>query len=226
MKKFLTAAAVLALTTGASMLGAPTAEAADRTCRSTLSAITVSGDVHVPAGASCNLDKVVVRGNVLLGKGSSVRIYGKGVFGNVQGESAPANIVIHNTRIYGDVQAKLARSVRITRANVGGNVQSERGAYELYIANASVTGDVQTKYQPLRVESTRVGGNIQHEEGKKSFIVRNRVSGDVQVFKNRLEQRVSFNTIGGNLQCKENSPAPVGGSNAVSGSKEDQCRRL
>ena len=46
------------------------------------------------------------------------------------------------------------------------------------------------------------------------------------MFKNRNEQRISFNTVKGNLQCKENNPAPVGGQNTVHGSKEDQCRRL
>jgi hypothetical protein len=37
---------------------------------------------------------------------------------------------------------------------------------------------------------------------------------------------VRGNVIGGNLQCKENVPAPVGGGNIVDGSKEDQCARL
>ncbi len=226
MKKLLTATSILALTAGSLIATALPADAADRTCRGTIANTTISGNVEVPSGASCTLDNVAVRGDFKLGTGSSVRIYGKGVFGNVQGESAPGNIVIHNTRIYGDVQTKGARSVKITRARVNGNVQAERDRLQLYVANSAIGGDVQTKYMPLRIESTSVGGNIQHEEGRNSFIARNRVTGDVQVFKNRLTQRVSFNTIGGNLQCKENSPAPVGGSNTVSGSKEAQCRRL
>jgi hypothetical protein len=31
------------------------------------------------------------------------------------------------------------------------------------------------------------------------------------------------NTIDGNLQCKENQPAPTGGGNIVQGNMEDQC---
>lgn len=34
------------------------------------------------------------------------------------------------------------------------------------------------------------------------------------------------NTIDGNLQCKENLPAPTGGGNVVGGSAEDQCAAL
>jgi hypothetical protein len=37
---------------------------------------------------------------------------------------------------------------------------------------------------------------------------------------------ISQNRIDGNLQCKENNPAPTGGGNVVQGNKEDQCKRL
>jgi hypothetical protein len=37
---------------------------------------------------------------------------------------------------------------------------------------------------------------------------------------------VQSNFIDGNLQCKENVPAPTGGANVVQGNKEDQCARL
>jgi hypothetical protein len=37
---------------------------------------------------------------------------------------------------------------------------------------------------------------------------------------------ITDNTIGGNLQCKENDPDPTGGGNVVAGNKEDQCADL
>ena len=51
------------------------------------------------------------------------------------------------------------------------------------------------------------------------------VDGDIQVFSNRGAIRVSRNRVDGNLQCKSNSPAPVGGGNQAA-SKEDQCAAL
>ncbi len=48
----------------------------------------------------------------------------------------------------------------------------------------------------------------------------------MQSFTNRGTQVISANTIDGNLQCQENSPAPTGSNNVVGGTKEDQCRRL
>ena len=37
---------------------------------------------------------------------------------------------------------------------------------------------------------------------------------------------LSDNSIGGDLSCQGNGPAPRGGSNTVSGDQEDQCRGL
>lgn len=217
----------LAVLMGSSLvvLGAPAAEAADRTCRGTISGTTISGNVRVPAGASCDLQYVYVRGNVLLGSKASVKIYGRGVTGNVQGEGA-GDVSLYRTRIYGDVQLKGSRYLYVGRTIVDGDIQSERASYVPRIELSQVKGNVQTKYQTMNVQSTRVGGDIQHEEGAKSFIVRNTVGGNIQVFKNRNEQRISYNTVDGNLQCKENLPSPVGGKNTVRGNKEDQCRRL
>jgi hypothetical protein len=48
----------------------------------------------------------------------------------------------------------------------------------------------------------------------------------MQLFTNRGTQTVNSNWIDGNLQCKENVPAPTGGGNVVQGNKEDQCAAL
>ncbi|MGG5751809.1 hypothetical protein ACQ3I4_04185 [Zafaria sp. Z1313] len=180
----------------------------------------------VPAGATCKLTRVIVRGDVKLGRGSTLGSYYGTVHGNIQGTTAPKNILVSRTHVKGDVQAKQASSVHVLYARVWGNVQTERTVGTLKVFKSWVDGDIQTKYQAVHTDGTTVNGNIQHEEGRTGWIVRNSVRGDIQVFKNRGQQRVSFNIVRGNLQCKENSPRPVGGKNKVSGSKEDQCRTL
>lgn len=55
------------------------------------------------------------------------------------------------------------------------------------------------------------------------------VASDVlQAFQNRGGPGITFNRnrIDGNMQCKENVPAPTGAGNIVQGNKEDQCRGL
>ena len=50
--------------------------------------------------------------------------------------------------------------------------------------------------------------------------------GSIQVFQNTGGVNIASNRVNGNLQCKENRPAPTGGGNVVQGNKEDQCARL
>jgi hypothetical protein len=57
-------------------------------------------------------------------------------------------------------------------------------------------------------------------------VVANEVGADVQAFANLGGVLVQDNGIGGNLQCKDNVPAPEGGNNTVSGNREDQCANL
>ena len=88
-------------------------------------------------------------------------------------------------------------------------------------------GNVQSEgHDWVKVVSSRVGGSIQLKQGGDVNVRSNRVGQDVQIFTNRGTKTISNNRINGNLQCKSNVPAPVGGGNVVGGNKEDQCRRL
>jgi hypothetical protein len=51
------------------------------------------------------------------------------------------------------------------------------------------------------------------------------LGGDLQAFKNLGGVSLVNNRMKGNLQCKENIPAPTGRGNQAA-SKEDQCARL
>jgi len=51
-------------------------------------------------------------------------------------------------------------------------------------------------------------------------VTSNLVNGEVQSFTNRGKQTISRNRIDGNLQCKENVPAPTGSGNIVGGNRK------
>jgi hypothetical protein len=91
-----------------------------------------------------------------------------------------------------------------------------------------VTGNVQSEgHRYVRVLDSRVGGSIQLKQGSALDLRRNIVTGDIQLFTNATGTKYVYsNRVNGNLQCKENTPAPVGSGNIVAGNKEDQCRRL
>jgi len=77
-----------------------------------------------------------------------------------------------------------------------------------------------------------VGGSLQLKQDGSAGVENGIVNGDIQFESNngmlsaagnQVGATVADNTINGNLQCKENNPAPIGGINIVQGNKEDQC---
>lgn len=223
----LTAGLMVAATAAAGTVMA-TAEpaAAARTCSGSLKNTTVSGDLYVPAGSTCTAYGVDVHGSIQVARGATLRFSTGDVDGNVQGESAPHTVSVYNSTVEGDVQSKSARYVKVQGSVIDGNVQTERTVEGQHVVTSRVGGDIQSKYTNTRVDKNRVGGNVQHTVGRHLSLRSNVIGGDAQVEKNRYWQRIYGNTIGGNLDCKENSPAPVGSGNRVYGSKTGQCRGL
>ena len=74
--------------------------------------------------------------------------------------------------------------------------------------------------------SSRVNGSLQVTQGGGATVSNSIFGSDVQFFTSAGAISITSNRINGNLQCKSNVPAPVGGGNVVGGNKEDQCRRL
>ena len=125
-----------------------------------------------------------------------------------------------------NVRVPSGATCTLTGTTVKGTVKVERGA-TLKATRVRVVGNVQGEgHRLVNVASSTVGGSIQLVQGGGAALNGNKVTGDVQSFTNRASQTILRNRIDGNLQCKENRPAPRGTANVVGGNKEDQCRRL
>ena len=119
-----------------------------------------------------------------------------------------ATCTLKGTRVKGNIVVNSKATLRANGAVVNGNIQSE--GHRLVVVN-----------------NTRVGGSIQLKQGGGLTVSANKVEGDVQIFSNKSGTKtIRNNRIDGNLQCKSNTPAPIGSGNVVDGNKEDQCRRL
>jgi hypothetical protein len=117
-------------------------------------------------------------------------------------------------------------SCRLNGTYVKGTIKVETSA-TLDARYVRVVGNVQAEeHRAVTLLSSRVGGSVQLKQGGSAVVSRNAITGDLQSFTNRGTQSFVSNRINGNLQCKENVPAPTGGGNIVGGNKEDQCRRL
>jgi hypothetical protein len=139
-----------------------------------------------------------------------------GAMCSLTGTTAKGNIVVGS-----------GASLRAARVSVNGNVQAEGAADVTLSGSSSVGGSVQVvQGYAATVEMSRINGDILLDANNGPLAaLRNSVGGSLQVFQNRGGVTLRGNVIKGNLQCKENAPAPVGGGNRAS-SKEDQCERL
>ena len=135
-----------------------------------------------------------------------------------------ATCTLSGTHVKGTIKVETGATLRASAVVVVGNVQAENAA-DVVVTDSTVGGSVQVKQGGgADVTGTAVTGDIQYDQNARPLIASgNRVGGNVQVVGNRAQASIFNNTIVGNLQCKENSPAPVGGGNLVHGSAEDQC---
>lgn len=139
-----------------------------------------------------------------------------------------ARCVLNGTRVKGTITVQDGATLIARNVRVVGNVQGENAANVRVLAGSRVNGSVQVKQgDAARVANSVVGADIQYDEqSRKVEVLSTRVGGNIQIVKNDGGVVVRGNVVDGNLECKENSPAPVGGNNRVKGSKVDQCARL
>jgi len=119
-----------------------------------------------------------------------------------------ATCTLNGTRVTGTIKVERDATLKASAIRVIGNIHAENHRH------VSVTG------------GSRVDGSLQVKQGGGATVSRSIFGSDVQFFTNSGAISITSNRIDGNLQCKENRPAPTGGGNVVQGNKEDQCARL
>ncbi len=111
-------------------------------CNGTAGAVTVPGDLVVPAGKACNLDGTTIDGNVRVAAGADLVGSGITVNGNVT--------------VQGDGYLDL------TDSEVSGNVNN-RGAYGVYLDGSSLNAYSGTEANPdtfLTADGSHFGGRV------------------------------------------------------------------
>lgn len=146
--------------------------------------------------------------NLRVPQGARCTLNGTRVKGTITVQRA-ATLVANGVRVNGNVQAENARNVVVRRSSrVGGSIQVKQGG------GATVSG-------------SRVTHDIQFDANRRFLRAhRNRVGGSIQVVGNSGGASLVRNVVDGNIDCKENRPAPTGGRNVAGETKTDQCERL
>lgn len=138
-----------------------------------------------------------------------------------------ASCVLDRTRAKGNIVVGTGATLVAYSVAINGNLQAE-GAADVRVGGySSFGGSVQiVKGGSASIQRARITGDILFDENVGPQSARyNVVGGDLQAFKNMAGVALVGNRMNGNLQCKENIPAPTGSGNRAA-SKEDQCARL
>jgi hypothetical protein len=194
----------LVLAAGFALLiaGGPNARAAHTNCTGSLTATTIDGDVFVAKGANCTLTDVTVDGNVLVFKKASLNVNAGTITGSVHASNCSF--------------VKLSPDSSNVEPIVNGSVHISHCTNSSALPGSGVTagGEIDGSFicnnnrDSCEVIGATVGNNVQ---------VNHNLSSTASV--------VSASTIGGNLGCEANRPAPTasGAPNTVTGSKQGQC---
>ena len=138
-----------------------------------------------------------------------------------------ASCVLDRTRMNGSVVVGRGATLRATSVAINCNLQAEGAAFVGLGGYSTVGGSVQiVQGGGASIERARIKGDLQFESNNSALTATaNIVGGSLQAFQNIGGAAFNNNTMNGNMQCKENVPAPTGSGNR-SPSKEDQCARL
>lgn len=181
LRAITTGLAAAALAFGSFVAIAPAAQAGDITCRGEIRNRWISGDVKVPAGATCRIFRSTVKGNVEVRRGANLVTYKLRADGNVQGERHKLINLRYGT-IDGDVQAEDGRAMYVQDVRVNGNVQSENNYGTHRVWNSRIDGDVQlfkNRTAWTTVKSNVIDGNLQCKNNTGPMNgSKNRVAGD------------------------------------------------
>ena len=163
-----------------------TARAEPGHCSGRIDDVSVSGDVTVPDGETCELVGTRVEGNISIGQGA--RLYASAV------------------DVDGDIEGERTTAVEVTDSKVGGNLQLESGGSAL-VAHSHVDGDISWQEQDgeLVARETSVGGNLEVEGNTGGVTVfADTIRGDLSCQDNSPVPQGRDNSVSGDAedQCR------------------------
>jgi hypothetical protein len=186
------AAATLGFVVGAGLVVMPPSFAAT-SCDDAVTPIaagsTVSGNVTVPTGKTCDLSSVTVTGGITVQADAILRVLGSG------------------NHVGSNVSSNSANEIRLTNATVGGNVTLTGTHTQLsFVCGSQISGG-------LTVTQSTVSFTIGGHTGITCSLG-NSVGGSI-TFNNNSTADVSDNKIGNALYCSGNAPPPTGSGNTA-----------
>jgi hypothetical protein len=134
-------------------------------CTGAVGAVALD-NIFVPDGASCVLDRTRANGNIVVGRGASLRATSISINGSVQAEGAAGVAIGGYSVIGGSVQLVQGGSASIDRARITGDLQFESNVGPLSATGNTINGSLQA-FQNMggaTFINNRMNGNMQCKE--------------------------------------------------------------
>lgn len=227
---------VLSLTLALSMgLVAPAEAHPARTiCRGELDNQHIAGDLIVPAGETCQLINVTVLGDVRVNQRAGLEAIASRIEGALIGAGFE-RVGLRATSIGGRVRLAGGASASLEQTLVEGPVRLV-DQVDARVLQSRVTGDLVLRgtREVALLCGTTVEGHARLADHRGGLLIgdapdfpglcqTNAIRGSLLVHHNRSTTIVANTTVGRNLVCAANDPAPTVYGNQVGGNARGQC---
>jgi hypothetical protein len=179
----------------------------------------------------CELDGSTVLGDVRVHRRSTFAAYDSTITGDLQAAYFGL-VLLERTQLGGQLQLEHGISGWFEQATLGGGARL-LGVSDTRVLHTTVQGNltVRDAHDQVQFCGSSVTGNARfagnegfiHIGGGLASCAANEVRGSLRVHDNRQEITVANNTVGQNLICAANEPAPTVFGNQVGGKARGQC---
>lgn len=140
-----------------------------------------------------------------------------------------APCTLNGTTVEGNIRIFTGGSLTATGAVIDGNIEADTADF-IAIRDSEVDGKIELESMVGDLSFVRdslIDGKLKLKDNRSRLEIQgNYISDDLEVSKNVGGVFIGDNIIEGDLECKSNSPVPVGDNNFVSGKTKNQCRDL
>jgi hypothetical protein len=186
----------------------------ETTCTGHVGAVTIHGNLKVPAGVDCILDFTTVTGSVHVKPGGALAALSVTIGGSIISHRARYVAIADCIEQHPSCHQASSIGASVTIAETNGKPPPQIG-HSVICDGTTIGGDVALIHNQSRIALDRCTIKAGVD-----------VAGSVNVNGNTGGVDLFYNKIDGSLNCRHNNPAPAAGDNSVEGRKTGQCADL
>jgi hypothetical protein len=224
---------ILGIMLSVSFAAPASARSASTRCVEALSNQTISGNLIVPAGEQCALINSTILGDIRVEQRATLEVIGSRINGTLTGSRFEL-VTLRDASVNGRVRLTGGSAVELERSTAGGDVRIV-DQVDVRVLQSRVTGRLVVRDAAVTLLcGSTVEGDARFADHRGGLLIgdvppflppcsANEVWGNLRVHHNASETIIANTTVGRNLICAANDPAPLVYGNQVGGKARGQC---